>query len=190
MNIFEESSLMKKRIYEASEYLVKCMASLYKAAEDSAQNDMYSQENNLNVSHELLPICTYNEEKNITSIKINNIPPLARKDIKEARLMWVSSIREAIRIMLFNDKNIKKYEKAFVIIKYFVPSNQKLFDNDNMCNKYIIDGIRYAQIIGGDDNFEHLSYAILTVKEDITLPHTEVYILNHSDLSCKVPLLR
>lgn len=188
MNIFEESILMKKKIYEASEHLVKCMASLYKAAEDNFQNDMYSQENNLNVSHELLPICTYDKEKSVTSIKINNIPPLARKDIKEARLMWVYSISQAIKNMLFNDKNIKKYEKAFVIIKYFVPSNQAIFDNDNRANKYIIDGIRYAQIIAGDDNFEHLSYCVLTVR-DIISPHTEVYILNHSDLSCKVPLL-
>lgn len=188
MNIFEESKLMKNEIYKASEHLVKCMASLYKAAEDNTQIDMYSQENGVEVNHEILPICTYNKEKSVTCIRINNIPPILKRDIREARFMWIMSITKAIKIMLFNDKNIRKYEKAFVIIKYFVPSNQILFDNDNRANKYIIDGIRYSQIIDGDDDFEHLSYAVLTVK-DLTCPHTKVYILNHSDLSDKISLL-
>lgn len=188
MNNHIVNKKVKEEVYIAGEYMAKGLAALYRSVEENEEYDDYLAANGLKNDHKMLPECSFDIKNNVTCIKINNIPPILRKDISDVRSMWIHSITKALKIMMKSDKNIQKYEKAFVIIKYYVPASHALFDNDNRTNKYIIDGIRYSLIIN-DDNFEHLSYAVLAIKE-VTCPKTVVYIINHSDLDSHISLFR
>lgn len=191
MRNYNEFKKIKDEIENAYECVGRASAALYRALEENPGLDDYYEIlriNGVTNSSNLLPYCSYDHSNSITTIRINNIPPALKKDVRDVRIMWVSSIRKSIQNMLKNDTSIQQYDKAFIIIKYCVPSKHMLFDNDNRSNKYIIDGIRYSRIINGDDNFEHVSYAVLTKREE-TCPHTEVYIINHYDLTRKLPLL-
>lgn len=191
MKNYSEIEKIRKEIENASECVGRASAALYRAMEENPGLDDYYEIlriNGFKDSSDLLPYCSYDHSNSITTIRINNIPPIINRDVRDIRTMWVSSIRKSLQNMVKNDTSIKQYDKAFIIIKYYVPSKHVLFDNDNRSNKYIIDGIKFSHIINGDDDYEHVSYAVLSIKEE-TCPHTEVYIINHYDLAKKLPLL-
>lgn len=191
MSNYNGNEKIKDEIENASEFVARASAALYRSLEENPGLDEYYEilrTNGLKDSSILLPYCIYDHTNSVTTIKINNIPPILKRDVRDIRTMWVSSVRKSLQNMLKNDTSIQQYDKAFIIIKYYVPSKYALFDNDNRCNKYIIDGIKFSHIIDGDDDYEHVSYAVLSIKEE-TCPHTEVYIINHYDLAKKLPLL-
>lgn len=87
------------------------------------------------------------------------------------RQRWLAMIVPAIK----QADKVEAYEKAFVLIKVFFP-NRKPKDLDNLEIKFVLDAIRYAQLVP-DDSWDHLTYLPLGFC-DPTSPRTELLVTN------------
>ncbi len=69
-----------------------------------------------------------------------------------------------------------KAEKVLCVIK--VISTASYWDTDNRAYKFIIDSLRYKQIIPNDTH-NNISYLVVGGEIDTENPRTEIYILEH-----------
>ena len=115
-----------------------------------------------------------NTEINGSNIKItiNDILPRA-VGISKSTLEqhWYTLMHKAL-------KDVKiQYEKVLCVIKIFSPAHY--WDVDNRTYSFIIDSLRYNDIIP-DDKFNNLSFMVMG-DIDKDNPRTEIHLLKHPD---------
>jgi len=87
------------------------------------------------------------------------------------RQRWLAMIVNAIRQV----GQVEPYEKALALVKVFFP-NRKPRDLDNLEIKFVLDALRYAQLVP-DDSWEHLTYLPLGFCDPAS-PRTEILVMN------------
>lgn len=87
------------------------------------------------------------------------------------RQRWLAMIVNAIRQV----GQVEPYEKALALVKVLFP-NRKPRDLDNLEIKFVLDAIRYAQLVP-DDSWEHLTYLPLGFCDPAS-PRTEILVMN------------
>lgn len=87
------------------------------------------------------------------------------------RQRWLAMIVNAIQQV----GQVEPYEKALALVKVFFP-NRKPRDLDNLEIKFVLDAIRYAQLVP-DDSWEHLTYLPLGFCDPAS-PRTEILVMN------------
>jgi hypothetical protein len=120
---------------------------------------------------------------NVLKIVINDYIPRKsiireKRTISELRYHWLRAVVDPIRKLQMSGIN-PKYEKAFCMIKCYVPRDIQR-DVDNVAYKVILDGLRYARIIT-DDTLKQMSFMV-DGYVDRKAPRTEIIVLEHKQI--------
>jgi hypothetical protein len=128
-----------------------------------------------------IDIATARWDGKILSFVINDlIPHIKLSKTKEWNIKqtsyWISVIRSALKNASISGI---KFNKAFCYILLYMTLDAP-WDIDNRCYKFIINGIRYAQLVN-DDSYKDIELFISgdTVKDN---PRTELYITESSNI--------
>lgn len=103
------------------------------------------------------------------------------KDIlpREADISKTTLREHWLNLMFYALKDIDwQAEKVLCVIK--VISTATYWDTDNRSYKFIIDSLRYKQIVP-EDTHNHLSYLVVGGEIDKENPRTEIYIVKHPE---------
>lgn len=98
---------------------------------------------------------------------------ISRETYRKTRDHWYSIIRKAVK-----GERINQVVPAFIYISYFVPH---LCDLDNFVEKFIIDGLMYANVTGKDDNLNFVPLIVKDAYIDNKFPRTEIHILRDKE---------
>ncbi|NLM87158.1 MAG: hypothetical protein GX176_00035 [Syntrophomonadaceae bacterium] len=135
---------------------------------------IYTPDNNQTAAREILEDMVRTEvHRDYVKITIKDVLP-READIPKIALKehWHSLMAHALK-----DVNWQA-DKVLCVIK--VISTANYWDTDNRAYKFIIDSLRYNQIVPNDTH-NNLSYLVIGGEIDKENPRTEIYLVKHPE---------
>jgi hypothetical protein len=167
---------MTNELENACYYIEKARSELYVAVQKRNREIMQQHKltgQNNRADYVILPPDDWKAEydgKMITIYIPDYLPRTAKRNTGSFE-RWVENTQAALWSLI----PCPKFDKAFVYVKIYLPSNG--WDVDNRDVKPIINGIARADVIP-DDTYDHVAYAVDGGYDET--PHTIVHIFSYS----------